>query len=482
MQSFTLAIKSGKMLDGSEKPALKYLGFALLLAWHYCLWFMPHIFIGTPLLSEAVTYAWLIDLGASVLCLFFIPLLLGRRKYLSSHKWLFWTVPLIAAFGTLVITLFAFQLSTPYFAYALSVLLGAASAFLWILWGEFFARIKANFSINHIGPVVGITSIALYVITFLLPAPYASVFVSLLPLATGFILASVNQANREAKFPPLLPKKTTQQGAKPIVIVCLISLIASVACYFLVAIIPWEILPSTDTSFTFGAMGGAFIMILIGLTNIVSRKRGNIFKLFPWLLVFSVVAFALFLADEAFLLPAFILALAVSSVFEVLLAMYFGILTSKGYASPALAFGFSGGFIRAGIALGNTWAIYYEHNPELAELITPETALFFICILAAILIPLVRQEYNIAKLTSDPPSESDLAKRCAEVAEEFRLSARETEIIELIARGFTAANIAKKLVISPYTVNTHIRHTYEKMSIHKRSELIDYINMHRTDT
>lgn len=46
----------------------------------------------------------------------------------------------------------------------------------------------------------------------------------------------------------------------------------------------------------------------------------------------------------------------------------------------------------------------------------------------------------------------------------------------LIARGFTTDNVAKKLVISPYTVNTHIRHVHEKTGIHKRSELIGYIN------
>ena len=63
-----------------------------------------------------------------------------------------------------------------------------------------------------------------------------------------------------------------------------------------------------------------------------------------------------------------------------------------------------------------------------------------------------------------------------ELAAEFSLSARETEIVMLIARGFTTDNVAKKLVISPYTVNTHIRHVYEKVGIHKRSELIDYIN------
>ena len=40
---------------------------------------------------------------------------------------------------------------------------------------------------------------------------------------------------------------------------------------------------------------------------------------------------------------------------------------------------------------------------------------------------------------------------------------------------------AEKLVISPYTVNTHVRHIYEKMQIHKRSELLNYLNMQRSD-
>ena len=51
----------------------------------------------------------------------------------------------------------------------------------------------------------------------------------------------------------------------------------------------------------------------------------------------------------------------------------------------------------------------------------------------------------------------------------------------LIARGHTTNSMAEKLVISPYTVNTHIRHIYDKMQIHKRSELLNYLNMQRSD-
>ena len=98
-----------------------------------------------------------------------------------------------------------------------------------------------------------------------------------------------------------------------------------------------------------------------------------------------------------------------------------------------------------------------------------------------LLVPLVRQEFNIVALTAAPPTKAEIDEICSEVAKEFSLSGREAEILVLIARGYTTNNMAEKLVISPYTVNTHVRHIYEKMQIHKRSELLNYLNMQRSD-
>lgn len=137
--------------------------------------------------------------------------------------------------------------------------------------------------------------------------------------------------------------------------------------------------------------------------------------------------------------------------------------------------------LRLGIAGSNTLALVYEANPSFALEATTPTAIIFVCILSAVIIPLVRQEHNVTKLMAPPATESFQEQRIKELAGEFSLSARETEIVMLIARGFTADNVAKKLVISPYTVNTHIRHVYEKIGIHKRSELIDYINGNGSD-
>lgn len=92
-----------------------------------------------------------------------------------------------------------------------------------------------------------------------------------------------------------------------------------------------------------------------------------------------------------------------------------------------------------------------------------------------------KRESNIANLISAPASPAQVDVVCNQIIDEFALSEREGEILRLIARGNTASNIASELVISPHTVNTHIRHIYEKVNIHKRSELIEYINMRKSD-
>jgi DNA-binding CsgD family transcriptional regulator/MFS family permease len=67
------------------------------------------------------------------------------------------------------------------------------------------------------------------------------------------------------------------------------------------------------------------------------------------------------------------------------------------------------------------------------------------------------------------------SKRLAAIARHYRLTARETEVIELIARGNSIAHIAETLIISENTVRTHSKRGYVKLNIHKRQDLLDLL-------
>jgi DNA-binding CsgD family transcriptional regulator len=49
------------------------------------------------------------------------------------------------------------------------------------------------------------------------------------------------------------------------------------------------------------------------------------------------------------------------------------------------------------------------------------------------------------------------------------LTPREVDVLRLVAQGLTDVNIAKNLVLSPRTVNTHLRSIYAKLGISSRS-------------
>ncbi len=54
------------------------------------------------------------------------------------------------------------------------------------------------------------------------------------------------------------------------------------------------------------------------------------------------------------------------------------------------------------------------------------------------------------------------------------LTGREVEVLRLLAQGLTDAQIAEHLIISPRTVNTHLRAIYGKIQVSSRSAATRY--------
>lgn len=52
------------------------------------------------------------------------------------------------------------------------------------------------------------------------------------------------------------------------------------------------------------------------------------------------------------------------------------------------------------------------------------------------------------------------------------ISSREAEILTLLAQGLTGEQIAKRLVLSPETVRTHVRNAMEKLDARTRTEAV----------
>lgn len=456
-------------------PRLKYLGLTAVLAWHYCLWFVPNAFPTTFLLDDRITFAWLIALAAAGAVPLLLARRLGRKRHLEATAAVVWPTAGLGAAGTAVLTSVGMTVHTRWLAYAAAFVVGACAGVLWLLWGERFACQNARFTLGRVAPTYGGFLFAAVAVTYLVPGWFAPAFVCLLPLLSGLLLRAHVRALPDSPYPRLLPAKAATQGTRTMVTVSVISFAASAVLYYTVAIVPWESLGAIQDAFTYGILLGAALVLVFALAQRLPGSRSP-YRVYPWLLLCALVSCVLYLADERLDAVAFLLALAISSVFEVLLTMYMGVLTQKGYAPPATAYSLSGSAIRFGICAGNGLALTYERVPAWHATLVRPTFVLLVVLMAFLLITMVRQEYKIEELTRSPQAESELVAIINAVAEEFRLSDREREIMALIGQGYSASAVAEKLFISPYTVNTHVQHIYGKLSIHKRSELITYLH------
>ena len=84
--------------------------------------------------------------------------------------------------------------------------------------------------------------------------------------------------------------------------------------------------------------------------------------------------------------------------------------------------------------------------------------------------PQVRVDKALFAINSEAPVE--VASDSASIAERNLLSPRELDVLALIARGFSYAEIARLQTLSVHTVQSHIKNLYAKLSVHSKSEAV----------
>jgi DNA-binding NarL/FixJ family response regulator len=70
------------------------------------------------------------------------------------------------------------------------------------------------------------------------------------------------------------------------------------------------------------------------------------------------------------------------------------------------------------------------------------------------------------------PAPAPLPEPAAVAQTKPLLSTREHEVLELIARGFSYADIARLQAVSVHTVQTHIKNLYRKLAVRSRGEAV----------
>lgn len=88
---------------------------------------------------------------------------------------------------------------------------------------------------------------------------------------------------------------------------------------------------------------------------------------------------------------------------------------------------------------------------------------------------------GIAAVESGEPQKRLLDQTIALLSKRYGLTARETEVFSLLARGYRHREIEGKLVISSSTVHSHATSIYAKMSLHSHDDLAAMVKNARAD-
>jgi DNA-binding CsgD family transcriptional regulator len=79
--------------------------------------------------------------------------------------------------------------------------------------------------------------------------------------------------------------------------------------------------------------------------------------------------------------------------------------------------------------------------------------------------------------SADILRKQEIADRCDELARTHHLTARESEVLLLLAQKKTISTIEHELFIANGTAKAHVRHIYQKLGIHTRNELFEMVGV-----
>lgn len=454
-------------------PSASFLGLGLWFAWAWISFYSPTLLPVVDGCNAIVRSLWMWHLGALSVTLLSGALVARPASSLVGKKAAIIGACTAMMVGTAIIALAYRQSGMDAFQAAVlgTVLASAGHGVLILMWGESYSALHADTACACAAIAIVLGTVTYFVARALQPAA-AIVMVVAVPLVCGLMLAATNQRETRALQAP------NRSFALPQGLLLSLSLCA-VACGYSRGM--GEESPIHPYLF-FGGAGLAGL--LIALQVVVFSHRLDLFKVYR--LVLLLIVGGLLLLP---LLPASQVTVATTIIiagwvgFEILFwTMVAATPSDDGRLALRtfgwLRFGVQAGML-AGVLAGEV--IAYLDIGALPEIVVALGLAYALVYAATIVFSrptlIVSQEDNAEDIATPPDDGlSPLAHVCACLSEEHLLTAREQEVLILLASGRNVPHIRQALYLSESTVKTHVRHIYAKMGVHSRQELLDEVH------
>lgn len=568
---------------------LRRFGWAFLLAWVFCIFYTNVIEGYTGALAETSAnlaqrlFLITAPVFCSVVTLVFVVALEERCGSPTQHPALFAAAPLMAAVATLLLFLQLPSTAATMLVFGLgAVLTGIGSGLLWVMWGEYYARITQE-EVEFLAPTSAVIAAVLVLIMTAVEGWVAVALVALFPVFSGICLTlswdDVQKRGSVAEYKVAAEQRAYSRAHEqarsslPRVLKLLgrdgFGILA--ACLFICLEGSFWEAPAEGSL----AMQAVFVvsivfMLIVSVSATRGPRRVSLSFLYRWMCPVVVAGFAAIIVAgyELGCYLAFMVAIAARFTFCLITQMYFARYAVQGSATPVQSYGLGWIFVHLGDFLGAVVLVCLE-GPLAAGAITLEqlAAVCMALLVAATMFVLndsrsfhfhVREdaeaeaalptegeapeageearaqedaEAERADATIEQPAAEALSaaapqaeaapqaavapqpapapqfaaasqpeaapqaaaapvggqlasgeradsldERIQALSREAKLTPRETEVFDLLARGRSIPYVRDALVISRDTAATHAKHIYAKLGVHSRQELIDLVH------
>lgn len=487
------------------------LGSSLFWVWGFLCYLSPVMFPPdvTNELSIGIEYGFFASQAGAALFATFIIFVSHWRRMIIKRR-VFFAAALLMSLSALVLMV-AVRLSNTPLILACGLIDGVCVPLLGVAWGT-----RYSLHSKTILPLVVISFLIAYLLYYLvspLPSPVAIGIVAAMPLASWALWNNDARQRHEVSSEVFATKATDTEPATPG---------EFLAGTWETKIMPWRSLAILLTAAFIGNLitsiilgqgylgvdvlynGGILVCACIAtmaLSVIAARKNSpSVSDFYHITLTFTVVGLLGILVFGSVGIPvggAFVQGGAM--FLQVLVILTVTQSTQALGISPLLSFSVGQGVTAAVVFVANILGKYVHwlfgsEEFVLAVLCGAGLLILFVMLAAQANRPtpnLPAKEETTNKagaidppipLTESAPMDSLLQQRTSNIAQKYRLTNREEEILGYLAKGRSLPYIADTLFVTTGTVKTHTTNIYRKMMVSSRQELLDLIEGTEVDS